>query len=195
MLGIVDVITFPDREIARYYAHWADRMETRGKKPETYGFLCSAAGSMSGLSLAAACEMYANVLTLWRNYSAIGEGVALRSPFLVSIDHVAKIVRFPSALMATTLTALTIGNIGYEVGGNPEFDFTLWLGVKAAGFFGLMSSMYIRTRDPKLLDRAPLHDRIAETVKRYLAPAPTTVPVQTYAPLEQRVICPVRHNL
>ncbi|MDP3734576.1 MAG: hypothetical protein Q8R37_05090 [Nanoarchaeota archaeon] len=181
---LIAPITAMDEEILRQYTVFAEKLESKKIKPEYAAILGSLLGT-AAMPMVAFVEYCANIDALRRGKDVTTEITTAPNFLRYVIDKSATIFRFPTLaisgiLMAAGSVELFEGIINHHA----DFrDYGLGYLVYSSSVMGLATSMYLRTRDPKLLDKKPLLDRVVDYVTDTVAlpkPASPVINVKSY---------------
>ncbi len=148
---------------------------------------------MIGASISAIDTLYNLELLSGERDTYSREGTIIKNPLLEYKKKYNRTVRLPLFVTGAALTGIGIYDIIKPYITKQPFQAddidNLWTGLS---YLGLASSMYLKDRNPKLLQKQSLLDRIysliKQTTKSYLPKTPKPVPQpQTYRNLEDIV--------
>ncbi len=166
-----------DEQVLRQYSNIGQRLEDKGIKPEYVGL---GATAFMGYSLTAAAifEAFA-CLDKIRNGNNVASGAIIQNLKTKIFTSWGRTVRFPTfglavGLFATGMYNLISGLINKD--NSSLAEAAPWL-FYSLGTIGIPSSMYLRDRDPKLLDKQSIWKTVIGWAKNKVAPQPLPEPV------------------
>ena len=191
-----------DKEVHRMYMKktkdWSKKKIVKtGNRLNSVGFVSafsnilashSIFGSLSGFPQGFFLGMNHTLNTEFSNKNVDSSEVAVnRSEFVYDkILNKSRLPFFLGGIRFLGKAALSLGNYCFNGDASDLQNIHLDLGVGSYGL-SIASSIYIRDRDPKVLEKSSVFTRAYNEVRKTFSPAPEPVPVRNYETLDNIV--------